>query len=490
MPKLTDYTALATITRGDIFYAVDDPSGAATSKAVAAETVLAGPAILVAANDATDNEKKHADYVCDGIDDQVEIQAAIDAVPVGGGAVYLSGGTFLCEYGDSVTVTGVARTYSIRISEDHPSVALLGVPGATTLKFADDQPATQYLLLICGTGRDDMRSGETYIGGISFDGNLAGQVAVTGLVLVGGRYAGIITVERSQFVGWGNYYGLTTLNITQKVMLRNNRFYGLGAVRLENNNHIVSGNVFDANGETTTRSMLSLALDSDEAYLPGVPYQVDGVSVVGNTFVGGGYQLEMAASRGCAIIGNTFKDQSVVGVYCCRIHSIGAGSGFDAEANIIAGNTFYNGLRAIQLWGESEGTGVLNSIVALNTIRGGSDRSFLTGVSEGGGTTGNNQIVDNNIQATTAISSSGSGAIVRGNIGYVTENHGAAANTADGGTIAHGCAVAPTSVQVSGSVAGEIVTVTGIDATNITVAVKTAAGEAGTPQTMYWRAWV
>jgi hypothetical protein len=77
------------------------------------------------------------------------------------------------------------------------------------------------------------------------------------------------------------------------------------------------------------------------------------------------------------------------------------------------------------------------------------------------------------------------------NRGYVTESHGAAASITDGGTIAHGCAAAPTVATVSGSVAGEIVTVTSIDATNITVAIKAADGTTpGTSQTVYWRAEV
>jgi hypothetical protein len=51
-------------------------------------------------------------------------------------------------------------------------------------------------------------------------------------------------------------------------------------------------------------------------------------------------------------------------------------------------------------------------------------------------------------------------------------------------------ATATTVVTVSGSVAGEIVPVTSIDATNITVAIKKPDGSAGTAQTVYWRAEV
>lgn len=34
--------------------------------------------IIIAASDASDEDKARADYICDGIDDQVELQAAID----------------------------------------------------------------------------------------------------------------------------------------------------------------------------------------------------------------------------------------------------------------------------------------------------------------------------------------------------------------------------------------------------------------------------
>ena len=36
--------------------------------------------IYIAASDASDKEKALADYVCDGVADQVEIQAAVDLI--------------------------------------------------------------------------------------------------------------------------------------------------------------------------------------------------------------------------------------------------------------------------------------------------------------------------------------------------------------------------------------------------------------------------
>lgn len=63
-----------------------------------------------------------------------------------------------------------------------------------------------------------------------------------------------------------------------------------------------------------------------------------------------------------------------------------------------------------------------------------------------------------------------------------------ATSVADGGTISHGMAVTPTSVIATPSVAGEMVSVTAISSTTITVAIKKHDNTAGTTQTIYWRA--
>ena len=84
----------------------------------------------------------------------------------------------------------------------------------------------------------------------------------------------------------------------------------------------------------------------------------------------------------------------------------------------------------------------------------------------------------------------GANTIVRDNMGYITEKSGASGVIADGGTIAHGLATTPTHATITGTVAGEIVNVTALGAANLTIAIKTNAGAAGTNQVIYWRAWV
>lgn len=50
---------------------------------------------VVAASDSSVLSKAQADYVCDGIDDDVQIQAAINALPANGGHVYLLNGRYV-----------------------------------------------------------------------------------------------------------------------------------------------------------------------------------------------------------------------------------------------------------------------------------------------------------------------------------------------------------------------------------------------------------
>jgi len=77
--------------------------------------------------------------------------------------------------------------------------------------------------------------------------------------------------------------------------------------------------------------------------------------------------------------------------------------------------------------------------------------------------------------------------ILRGNAGqFVTQNSGTA-TVGDGGVIAHGLYpwIGPRRWGVTGSVAGQIVTATA-NGTNLTVAIKTGGGAAGSSQTVAW----
>lgn len=85
----------------------------------------------VAASDTPDSVKAMADYVCDGTDDQIEIQSAIAALPDGGGKVLLLGGRY--------NVSKTAEHYCIGLRS---RTTLEGLGWGTVIYLVDNADAT------------------------------------------------------------------------------------------------------------------------------------------------------------------------------------------------------------------------------------------------------------------------------------------------------------------------------------------------------------
>jgi len=91
-------------------------------------SILIGKSFVVAAFDSSDASKAQADYVCDGTDDNVEIQAAIDALAVSGGEVKLLPGTYTVGAGivigkDNITLSGYGDGTYVTASGELGSIA-------------------------------------------------------------------------------------------------------------------------------------------------------------------------------------------------------------------------------------------------------------------------------------------------------------------------------------------------------------------------------
>ena len=95
------------------------------------------PTTIVAASDSSAADKAAAAYVCDGVNDHVEIQAALNALPSSGGVVLLSSGTYNCAgiiapkagstlMGDGESRTNLVFTRDGRINVDREYVTLDG----------------------------------------------------------------------------------------------------------------------------------------------------------------------------------------------------------------------------------------------------------------------------------------------------------------------------------------------------------------------------
>ena len=57
-----------------------------------------GATFIIAASDSSEASRAQADYICDGVNDEVEIQSAIDALPVVGGSIELLEGNYYIDY--------------------------------------------------------------------------------------------------------------------------------------------------------------------------------------------------------------------------------------------------------------------------------------------------------------------------------------------------------------------------------------------------------
>jgi hypothetical protein len=84
----------------------------------------------VAASDAPVHVKAQSDYVCDGIDDDVQIQAAIDALPATGGKICFSFGNF------NAGAIRISRPV-VHLSGSSVTTHAIAAPGGTILKMAN-----------------------------------------------------------------------------------------------------------------------------------------------------------------------------------------------------------------------------------------------------------------------------------------------------------------------------------------------------------------
>ena len=112
---------------------------------------------VVAASDSLDIT--HADYVCDGTDDDVQIQAAIDALPTTGGRVVLMEGNFLI--GAAITIA-------------KNGVTLEGQGDGTIVKIGD---AENKDVIIVGDGSNPFSN--INIRNLKIDGNYSNQTTGT-----------------------------------------------------------------------------------------------------------------------------------------------------------------------------------------------------------------------------------------------------------------------------------------------------------------------
>lgn len=154
---------------------------------------IAKNAIYVAASDAPDWAKSQADYVCDGADDEIEIQAAIDLLTTGG-KVFLSGGTFTLE-DDDADGRGVEITTS--------DVALEGIGPSTVITIVDSHDANMQMIVAEGGSIENVQIRNLQLDGNS--ANVGGTRTYTGIYVydvTGAVIENVLAVDGGGAIGY------------------------------------------------------------------------------------------------------------------------------------------------------------------------------------------------------------------------------------------------------------------------------------------------
>lgn len=413
---------------------------------------LLGTTITIAASNADANSIANANYICDGVNDQVQIQEAIDSLPtvggsnncpIGGGKIILSEGTFNCASGfdldgELVIIEGQGEQETCLSFTFGASAPCFKIDNTNDLKsrvvlrdfyIKGDDTNTTYGLYIEGAAA------------LHRFYNLAiSNMATAGVKGLSGNSQNHFSHVYIRDVPAGfDMYGNT------------NEYYACIA----------------SNGQSGTAAGSAFHSQEAESYYYGCfgegfeyGYNIDayayGVALFGCCSEKCNYGIRFGGSSpnqpvGCSVYGGlvaTSRDATDPAIFIDRCNGI-----------LINGLCVYDSTSNKAFYIDSTATDVV--------ITGGYTND-TTPITNMGGT----RINITNLSP------------------YVNKSGGAAASISDGGTIPHGLSSTPTWAIVSPSIASEFVSVTTLDGTNITVAIKKHDNSAGTSQTIYWSAGI
>jgi len=272
--------------------------------------------IVVAASNSLDPTLAPAAYRCDGVNDHVEIQAALNALPATGGQVVLLDGTFNCEATcgrniSNVTIRGQGNSTILTTSTaDLTFFSFVGASGTelTGITIADMQ--------IDGANVSDHGIYFEYV-----DKSLIQNVCsrrhasgtgiwLTGIDLVNSDFNRIIGNTCSE-----NAYEGIELNTSNNNIITGNTCQGNGDCGIyiyPSNNNTITGNTCSEN----TTDGISLRTNSNN-------------TITGNTCQGNGNcGIYLYSSNNNTVTGNTYQRNSYYGIYL-----------YSSNNNTVTGNT-------------------------------------------------------------------------------------------------------------------------------------------------------
>lgn len=452
--------------------------------------------LTVAASDAIARVRAKADYICDGTDDDIQIQTAIDALPAAGGLVTLSEGNFVVgsviDLVSNSGIRGLGNSTIITAVNGFGLQSVLRANAVTDVVMRD--------LQIDGNIIGNPRSGDPdNQNGVEINGSdrfwlenlYIHDTPDNAIGVMHDCSGGFINGNRTISPGW---HGIMLWDDVHNVVVKGN--YVRGAT---NNVGIVAEKT--AGLDPSTYNIISNNI-VEACYRGIVDIDSNFVNISHNIIYDGTLRsIEIVTSEqdviGVNIVGNVMHNQSGENVI-----TFATPTGDLVQDCIVADNIIYGCVNYAMFIGKSYRVLICNNIMTGNaggirfTGAGHDSVSIIGNISDNTNWDifdlmgSNHYITDNSFLSPNKIHGVLASATIKDNIGYVSENEGAAANINDGGTIAHGLSGTPSVAVASPSVASEIVSVTGLGAANITVAIKEDDGTPGTQQTIYWRAWL
>lgn len=332
--------------------------------------------LLVAASNALDRTRAQADYLCDGVADNVQIQAALNALPAANGRVMLSEGTFNCSVGITVPANSVLEGNHFNTVLNFNDGGAGTVINAITINGDGAAIKNLRVQLAAGTGAGGARPNVVYalnrnqvwlenllvVGDTSVadDGS---DLRQCGILFSGGGYSKIINCRVQSCDRHGIHLNACTNSAVEGNTSTGNTRWGILILNNSDWNNVF-GNNCNLNGyggiEVYTSDSVTVTGNiCGSNTLHGIlVWQSAYVAVIGNTCdrnSGHGIMLD-SGSDGCTVTGNTCvlndfgitgnydginisgdsTDNQVSSNYCSLNHRHGIYSG--GSRNSIAGN--------------------------------------------------------------------------------------------------------------------------------------------------------
>jgi parallel beta-helix repeat protein len=330
------------------------------------------------------------DYLCDGTDDQAEINAAIQALPVGGGKISIREGTY---------------NIAANIIIDIDNVTIEGMGASTVLRRMYDEPSASGLMNVTGS--------YVTVKDLQIDGNKGSYSSTNnrGINISGSGH--VVTGNTCNNDGTGIQIAYAGSNTTVTGNTCNNDDVG---INISGSGHVVTGNTCNNNN------------------VVGINISGSGHVVTGNTCCNNNTGIQLAyASSNSTVTGNTCNNNNVgisvgganstVTGNTCNNNNVGinvgganstvtgntcnnnnVGINISGSGHVVTGNTCCNNNTGIQLaYASSNSTVTGNTCVRGTGLPADYSASQNTIVASGP----NNLIVGNNILGKNYVNNGG-----------------------------------------------------------------------------------